>query len=108
PPGDPAVLGLSSPPDKKGDMAWITAEIKRRIAERGMSGHFGTWPQSIDMVAIRSIAHLLVDAAAKKVDPRDSVTVRRYVEEEAGGPVSMHRYAPNGNLWLLRMEHITF
>jgi hypothetical protein len=106
--GYPAALGLSIPPDKKGDMAWIRAEIKRRIAERGMSGHFGTWPQSVDMVAIRSIAHLLVDAAAKKVDTRDSVTVRRYVEEEAGGPVNLHRYAPNGNLWLLRMEHITF
>jgi Protein of unknown function (DUF3798) len=106
--GYPAALGLAIPPDKKGDMAWISAENKRLIAEHGMSGHFGTWRQSIDMVAIRSIAALLVDAAAHKIDARDSATVRRYVEAEAGGPVTLHRYDPNGNLWLMTMEHVTY
>src|SRR5262245_9794186 len=106
--GYPAALGLAIPPDKKGDMAWISAENKRLIAEHGMSGHFGTWPQSIDMVATRSIATLLIDAQAKKIDLRDSSTVYRYVEAEAGGPVSLRRYDPNGNVWLLRMEHITY
>jgi hypothetical protein len=89
-------------------MAWISAENKRLIAERGMSGHFGTWPQSIDMVATRAIASLLIDGVAKKIDVRDSVTVRRYIEAEAGGPVTLHRYSPNGNLWLVMMEHVTY
>jgi hypothetical protein len=106
--GYPAALGLAIPPEKKGDMAWISAENKRLIAERGMSGHFGTWSQSVDMVAIRAIATLLVDAAAHKIDVRDSATVRRYIEAEAGGPVTLHRYNPNGNLWLLMMEHVTY
>jgi len=106
--GYPAALGIKIPPDKVGDMAWIGAENKRLIAARGMSGHFGSWPQSIDMVATRSIATLLVDAAAKKIDVRDSATVRRYIEAEAGGPVSLHRYDPSGNLWLVLMEHVTY
>jgi hypothetical protein len=106
--GYPAALGLAIPPDKKGDMAWISGENKRMIAQHGMSGHFGTWSQSIDMVALRSIAALLVDAESKKIDLRDSVTVRRYIEAEAGGPVTLHRYDPNGNLWLVMMEHITY
>jgi uncharacterized protein DUF3798 len=106
--GYPAVLGLAVPPDRKGDMAWISAENKRLIAEHGMSGHFGTWAQSIDMVATRSIAALLVDAEAGKIDMRDSVTVRRYVEAEAGGPVTLHRYDPKGNVWLMMMEHVTY
>ena len=89
-------------------MAWISAENKRLIAEHGMSGHFGTWTQSIDMVATRAIATLLIDAAAKKIDVRDSATVRRYIEAEAGGPVSLRRYDPNGNLWLVLMEHVTY
>ncbi|HET9325532.1 MAG TPA: DUF3798 domain-containing protein, partial [Candidatus Eisenbacteria bacterium] len=101
--GYPAALGLAIPPDKKGDMAWISAENKRLIAEHGMSGHFGTWPQSVDMVALRAVATLLIDAAARKIDVRDSVTVRRYIEAEAGGPVTLHRYHPGGNLWLMRM-----
>jgi len=106
--GYPAALGLAIPPDKKGDMAWISAENKRLIAEHGMSGHFGTWPQSVDMVMLRAVATLLTDAAAKKIDVRDSVTVRRYIEAEAGGPVTLHRYDPNGNLWLIRMEHVDY
>jgi hypothetical protein len=106
--GYPAALGLRIPPEKKGDMAWISAENKRLIAERGMSGHFGTWPNSIDMVSTRAITTLLADAVAKHADPRDSATVLRYFEAEAGGPVHIHRYSPNGNLWLVRMEHIDY
>jgi hypothetical protein len=106
--GYPAALGIRIPPEKVGDMAWIGAENKRLIAARGMSGHFGSWAQSIDMVATRSIATLLVDAAAKKIDVRDSATVRRYIEAEAGGPVSLRRYDPNGNLWLVLMEHVAY
>jgi hypothetical protein len=106
--GYPAALGMAIPPDKKGDMAWIHAENRRLIAEHGMSGHFGTWTQSIDMVATRAIANLLIDAKAGKIDVRDSVTVRRYIEDEAGGPVTLHRYDPKGNLWLVMMEHVIY
>jgi hypothetical protein len=106
--GFPAALGLNIPPDKAGDMAWISAENKRLIAAHGMSGHFGTWSQSIDMVSTRSIAELLIDAVAKHIDVRDSATVRRYIEKEAGGPVQLHRYSPNGNQWLVLMQHITY
>ena len=106
--GYPAALGIRIPPDKAGDMAWISAENKRLIAKAGMSGHFGAWPQSIDMVSTRAITTLLVDAAAKKSDPRDSATVLRYFEAEAGGPVHLHRYDPHGNLWLVLMEHIVY
>ena len=89
-------------------MAWINAENKRLIAAQGMTGHFGTWPQSVDMVSIRAITTLLVDAEAKKADAHDSATVRRYFEAEAGGPVRMHRYRPDGNLWLVLMEHTDY
>lgn len=106
--GYPAALGISIPPDKAGDMAWISAENRRLIAEHGMSGHFGTWAQSVDMVATRSIATLLIDAVAKKIDVRDSATVHRYIEAEAGGPVTLRRYSPNGSLWLVLIEHITY
>ncbi|MGH7740544.1 MAG: DUF3798 domain-containing protein [Candidatus Eiseniibacteriota bacterium] len=106
--GFPAALGLSIPPEKAGDMAWINAENQRLIAEHGMSGHFGTWSQSIDMVSTRAIATLLVDAVDKKADPRDSLTVKRYFEAEAGGPVRLHRYSPNGNQWLVLLQHITY
>jgi len=106
--GYPTALGMKIPHEKVGDMAWISAENKRLIRELGMSGHFGTWSQSIDMVSTRAIAALLVDAVAKKVDVRDSATVRKYIEAEAGGPVRLRRYDPAGNQWLVLLEHVTY
>ena len=106
--GFPAALGIKIPPDKAGDMAWINAENARVIAERGMSGHFGSWIQPVDMVAIRAFADLLVDAVDKKVDFRDSVTVKRYLEKEAGGPVLLRKYDPTGNQWLVVLDHVTY
>jgi hypothetical protein len=106
--GYPAALGIHIPPEHAGDMDWLTAENKKRVAELGMSGHFGSWGQSIDMVSTRAIAALLVDAVAKKIDIRDSTTVRKYVEAEAGGPVRLHRLDPRGNHWMILLEHITY
>ena len=106
--GYPSVLGLAIPPERAGDMAWISAENRRLIAAQGMSGHFGTWSNSVDMVATRAIATLLADAVAGKADFKDSSTVHRYVEAEAGGPVRLRRYDPSGNLWLVLMEHVIY
>jgi hypothetical protein len=106
--GYPAALGLKIPPDKAGDMVWLNAENKRLIAEKGMSGHFGTWTQPFDMVAIRAFTNLLVDAVDKKVDYHDSTTVRRYIEAEAGGPVRLRKYSPTSNQWLVVMDHIVY
>jgi hypothetical protein len=105
--GYPAALGISIPPDKAGDMTWINGEIKRLIAARGMSGHFGSWTQPIDMVSERAFANLLVDAVNKKADFHDSTTVLRYFEAEAG-PVKMRKYDQKGNQWLVVMDHITY
>jgi hypothetical protein len=106
--GYPGALGIKIPPDKAGDMSFINAENKRLIAERGMSGHFGTWSQPIDMVCIRAFTDLLVDAVDHKADFHDSTTVRRYLEKEAGGPIQMRKYDPKGNQWLVVLDHVTY
>jgi hypothetical protein len=106
--GYPEALGISIPSDKEDSLAWIHAENRRAIAAKRMSGHFGTWEQPVDMVAIRAGARLLVDAADKKADLRDSATVRRYLEAEAGVPLRLRRYDPKGNQWLILMDHVTY
>ena len=106
--GYPAALGIAIPPDKAGDMDYINAEIKRLIAAKGMSGHFGSWAQPIDMVTLRAITALLVDAVDKKADPKDMATVQRYMEKEAGGPVQIKRYDPKGNQYLVTLPHIVY
>ncbi|HEY6867768.1 MAG TPA: DUF3798 domain-containing protein [Candidatus Eisenbacteria bacterium] len=106
--GYPAALGLRVPADSADDMAYVNGENRRLIAERGMSGHFGTWSQAVDMISIRALASLLVDAADRKADVHDSATVRRYLELEAGGPVTMRRYDPHSNQWLIMLDHVTY
>jgi hypothetical protein len=60
------------------------------------------------MVSERAFARLLVDAVDKKADFKDSVTVRKYFEAEAGGPVKLRKYDPKGNQWLLVLDHVTY
>jgi hypothetical protein len=106
--GFPEALGIRVPPDSADDMAWVHAENRRAIAERGMSGHFGTWTEPVDMVAIRAFTNLLVDAADKKANFRDSLTVAKYLAAEAGGPVRLRKYEPTGNQWLVLLDHVTY
>jgi hypothetical protein len=107
--GFPAALGMSIPPDKAGDMDWINGEIKRLLAEKGATGRFGSWVAPIDMVAARAVTNLLVDAIDHKADYRDSSTVERYLAAECNSsPVRVRKYAPQGNQYLVVLNHITY
>jgi Protein of unknown function (DUF3798) len=107
--GYPAALGMSIPPDKAGDMNYINSEITRLLAEKNASGRFGSWVAPIDMVALRAVANLLVDAVDKKADFKDMATVQKYLEaESAGTPVKIRRYDEKGNQYLLVLDHITY
>ena len=59
----------------------------------------------VDSVAIRALTRLLVDAADKQADFRDSSTVRKYLESEAGGPVGLRRHDPGGNQWFVVLDN---
>jgi hypothetical protein len=107
--GYPGALGIQIPPDKAGDIAYISSENKRVIAEHNMSGHFGTWVAPESMVAIRATVDLLVDAVEGKADYKDMATVQKYLEKEAGAPVRIAKYDPNeGNQYLVLLDHIVY
>jgi len=106
--GYPEALGLKISAERADSVALVQAEIRRAIAEKGMSGHFGGWAADPDAVALRAATALLVDAADGKADPRDSTTVLRYLTAEAGVPLRIHRYAPGRNHWLITMDHVTY
>jgi hypothetical protein len=101
-------LGIKLHDEQADSVAPVQVEIRRAIAEKGMSGHFGGWAADPDVVSLRAATTLLVDAADGKADPSDSTTVLRYLAAEAGVPVRIHRYAPGRNHWLITLEHITY
>jgi hypothetical protein len=107
--GYPTALGISVPPDKAGNIEFINSENRRIIAERGMTGHFGTWNAPESMVAIRAMATLLVDSIDGKADYKDPATVQKYLVAEAGSPVRMRKYDENaGNQYLILLDHIVY
>jgi hypothetical protein len=107
--GYPTALGIKVPPDKAGDIAYISSENKRVIAEHNMSGHFGTWVAPESMVGVRAVTNLLVDAVDKKADFKDMATVQKYLEIEAGSPVRVKKYDEKvGNQYLILLDHIIY
>ena len=107
--GYPGAFGISIPPDKRGDMAYINAENKRIVAEHHMTGHFGTWPVPEAMVSIRAITNLLVDAVDKKADYKDPEVVKDYMQREAGASIVLSKYDPKkGNQYLFMIDQIVY
>ncbi|HEU4724828.1 MAG TPA: DUF3798 domain-containing protein [Candidatus Eisenbacteria bacterium] len=107
--GYPTALGIAIPADKAGDFAYINAENKRVIAEHGKTGHFATWPVPEVILSIRATADLLADAVEKKADYKDPATVKKYLEEKAGVPVTLSKYDANkGNSYLLLVGNIYY
>lgn len=50
--GYPGALGIQIPDDKKGDVAYLIDEIKKKIAEKGGTGRFSTWPVPVNMLFV--------------------------------------------------------
>ncbi len=107
--GYPTALGISVPPDKAGDIAYISSENRRIIAEHNMSGHFGTWIAPESMVAIRAVTNLLVDAVDKKADFSDPAVVQQYLATEAGADVKIRKYdEKSGNQYMILLDQIVY
>jgi len=107
--GYPTALGISIPPDKAGDFAYINAENKRVIAEHHMTGHFATWPVPEVMLSIRAVTDLLVDSAMKKANYKDEATVKASMEQHAGVPIKLSKYdEKKGNSYLFLVSNIYY
>lgn len=50
--GYPGALGIEIPEDKAGDIAYIVEQIKAKVAEKGGTGRFSTWPVPVNMMFV--------------------------------------------------------
>jgi len=107
--GYPTALGIAIPADKAGDMAYISAENRRVIAEHHMTGHFATWPVPEVMLSIRAMTDLLVDAQEGKANYKDPAAVKTYMERLAGVPITLTKYdEKKGNSYLFLVSNIYY
>ena len=108
--GYPTALGIPIPPDKAGDMEYISAQNRKVIAEHGMTGHFATWPVPEVMLSIRAMTDLMVDAVEGKADYKDPATVKKYMESLAAGhAITLTKYdEKKGNSYLFLVSDIYY
>jgi hypothetical protein len=108
--GYPTALGIAIPPDKAGDMEYISSENRRVIAEHHMTGHFATWPVPEVMLSIRAMADLLVDAQEGKADYKDPAEVKKHMEALAAGhAITLTKYdEKKGNSYLFLVSDIYY
>ncbi|MGE5174860.1 MAG: DUF3798 domain-containing protein [Hyphomicrobiales bacterium] len=108
--GYPTALGIAIPPEKAGDMEYISAENRRVIADHKMTGHFATWPVPEVMLSIRAMTDLLVDAQEGKADYKDPAEVQKHMEALAAGhAITLTKYdEKKGNSYLFLVSDIYY
>ncbi len=107
--GYPTALGISIPPDKAGDFAYISEQNKQKIAADNMSGHFATWPVPEVILSTRAMTDLLVDSVQGKADYKDEATVKSYLANLAGVPVTLSKYdETTGNSYLILVDSVFY
>ena len=102
-------LDASVPAERADDPDFVAGENRRAAAAHDRAGHFGAWSESPDMIAIRAVTNVLVDAVEKQVDYRDRATVLTYLRVEAGPDVKLRKFdEASGNQYLMTLAHVVF
>ncbi|TYP58489.1 DUF3798 domain-containing protein [Thermosediminibacter litoriperuensis] len=117
--GYPGALGINIPPDKAGDVDYVIEQIKAKIAEKGGTGKFSTWPIPASMLSTAAAveyAKLYAEGKLKsKNDPEAlkkcfeevsknaKIDISNYVEIGADGKEIKHE-----NFYMILSDYITF
>lgn len=110
--GYPGALGIEIPEDKKGDIAYVTEEIKKVIAEKGGTGRYSTWPVPVNMLFVEAGVEYAIAFAKGEVDRNDSEYLTKIMKDLVGGEVEISNYIEDGteydNYYLLLSDYLNF
>jgi len=89
----PAALGITIPDDKKGDVNFIIAEIKKKLAEKNMTGRCGTWSVPLNLMQVEAAFMYAKAYCEGKTNGKvDADAFKKAFEEYAGGPLGISNY----------------
>lgn len=116
--GYPGALGLEIPKDKAGDMKYINEQIKAKIAAKGGTGKFATWPVKINMLFVEAGAEYAKDYIDGKIkNKNDKDALVKKLNEIAGSPITATTYAGKDktgqevkfdNFYMILSEYIVY
>jgi len=111
--GYPGALGIEIPEDKQGDVAYIVEQISAKVAEKGGTGRFATWPVPINMMFVQSgVEYGIAWAQGKTEGNLDKAYMEKLFSEFAKAEVKLTTLEEGGtsydNFLLLLSDYITF
>lgn len=111
--GYPGALGIDIPTDKQGDVAYVIEQISAKIAEKGGTGRFSTWPVPVNMMFVESGAEYAIAWAQGKTEGTvDKAYMEKLFSEYANVEVKLTTLEEGGtaydNFLLLLSDYITF
>ena len=118
--GYPGALGIEISEDKKGDVNYIVEQIKAKIAEKGGTGRFSTWPIPVNMLFVEAGVEYAMaycegkteKSEATKDGKNDGKAVKAIMDKIVGTPVKLSTYEEKGakfdNYYLLLSEYLDF
>ena len=106
--GYPGALGIAISEEAAGDFGKIRELIGKKIAERGMSGRFGTWETSIHIVMIEAGVELAIGAVHEKLRLDDLSVLKGFLEEVGHVKVRLGPFHGYPNYVMIISENVPF
>jgi len=108
--GYPGALGLQIPEDKAGDVDYLIGQIKTKIAEKGGTGRFSTWPVPFSMMSTAAAVDYAMQYAEGKITSKNDPEVLKAAYKAASGgfEIKFSNYNNMDNFYLLLCDYITF
>jgi len=111
--GFPSALGIEIPEDKKADIGYLVDEIKRIMAEKGMTGRTSTWPVPVAMMFVEGGAEYAIDWIEGNTNGKIDVDkIKEAFKEYAGMDIELSTLEEGGvkydNYFLCLIDFLTF
>ncbi len=111
--GYPGALGIEIPEAEQGNVAYIVEQISAKVAEKGGTGRFATWPVPINMMFVQSgVEYGIAWAQGKTEGKLDKAYMEKLFSEFANAEVKLTTLEEGGtsydNFLLLLSDYITF
>lgn len=111
----PGALGIQIPDDKKGDVPYVVEQIKTKVAEKGGTGKFSTWPVPVNMLLVEAGTKYAMQFAEGKTNGRnDKVALEKIMKDIAKVDMTITNYLDTKtnktyeNYYLLLSDYINF
>lgn len=111
--GYPGALGIDVPEEEQGNVAYIVEQISAKVAEKGGTGRFATWPVPINMMFVESgVEYGIAWAQGKTEGKVDKAYMEKLFSEFADVEIKLTTLEEGGtsydNFLLLLSDYIAF